>query len=214
VAAGSVVSIFGASLAAGSTVAPDGPLPQTLGGATVKLGDRLLPLFFVSASQINLQLPDDAPLGAQVLTVSTLGQPDVQASLTVVRNAPGLLQQAKGDQSFATAVHEDGSAVTTDSPAVRGELLTVYGTGFGPADHARPEGFPIPAAPAYLIVDASTVTVGDTVIAAENTFAAPGRVAIDAVQFRLGDGAPSGTNATLHVTVNGQDSNVVLLPVQ
>jgi hypothetical protein len=39
-------------------------------------------------------------------------------------------------------------------------------------------------------------------------------VAIDAVQFTLGNGAPTATNANLKVTVNGQDSNVVLLPLQ
>jgi uncharacterized protein (TIGR03437 family) len=214
VAAGSVVSVYGASLVGSTTVATGNPLAQTLGGATVRAGDRLLPLIFVSPTQINLQLPDDVPLGTQSLTVSAQGQPDVQATFTVVRNAPGLFAQTVGDQSFAMVVHADGSAVTTDSPAQPGELLTVYGTGFGPADHRRPEGFPVPSDPPYLIVDPATVSIGSFVATAENAFAVPGRVGIDAVQFRLGDGAPSGTNANLHVTINGQDSNVVLLPVQ
>ena len=39
------------------------PLTQALGCVTVKSGDRILPLFFVSPSQINVQLPDDMPLG-------------------------------------------------------------------------------------------------------------------------------------------------------
>src|SRR5207244_2956291 len=61
VAAGSVASVFGANLASSVVVAPDGPLPQTLGGVTVLAGDRLLPLFFVSPAQLNVQLPDDLP---------------------------------------------------------------------------------------------------------------------------------------------------------
>jgi uncharacterized protein (TIGR03437 family) len=214
VAAGSVVSIFGASFAPAAATATATPLTQTLGGVTVHAGDRLMPLFFVSPTQINVQLPDDLALGAATLTVSSQGLPDVQAAFTVVRNAPGVFGQAVQDQTFALAIHEDGTAVTTDAPALRGELLTVYGTGFGPADHARPEGFPVPDSPRYNIVDTTTATVGDFVIAAENAFVAPGRVGVDAVQFRLGDGAPSGTNANLHITVNGQDSNVVLLPVK
>jgi len=56
--------------------------------------------------------------------------------------------------------------------------------------------------------------VGDAVLPAENALAAPGRVAVDAVQFRLSDGAPSRTNAPLRVSINGQQSNTVLLPVQ
>ena len=88
VAAGSVVAIFGASLASAAAVAPNGPLPQTLGGITVQSGGRLLPLFFVSPTQINVQMPDDMPLGNQTLTVSSLGQPDVQAGFNVVKRRP------------------------------------------------------------------------------------------------------------------------------
>jgi uncharacterized protein (TIGR03437 family) len=59
-----------------------------------------------------------------------------------------------------------------------------------------------------------TVSIGDAVLSAEKAFAVSGRVSIDAVQFRLGDGAPTGINASVRVTINGQDSNTVLLAVQ
>ena len=65
-----------------------------------------------------------------------------------------------------------------------------------------------------MLLDAASVLAGDAVIPAANAFAAPGTVAVDAVQFRLGDGAPSATNASLRVTIKGQQSNTVLLPVQ
>jgi uncharacterized protein (TIGR03437 family) len=61
-------------------------------------------------------------------------------------------------------------------------------------------------------VDQVTVQVGDATLPAEKSFAVASRVGIDAVQFRLanvGTGTP-----TLRVTVNGVDSNTVLLPVQ
>jgi uncharacterized protein (TIGR03437 family) len=207
VAAGSIVSIFGASLASDVSVGPDSPLVQTLGCVTVRLGDRLMPLFFVSPSQVNIQLPDDTPMGDQSLTVGCQGLPDVQAPFQVTRNAPGLFQDAK---SFGSLVHEDGSAVTTDSPAKRGELLTLYGTGFGPTDRGRPFGLALPSA--YPIVDSVTVYAGDLAIPAENAFGAAGRIGVDAVQFRLGDGVDVG-NVALRVTVNGKDSNIVLAPL-
>jgi uncharacterized protein (TIGR03437 family) len=213
VAAGSVASIFGANMAASVVVGPDGAVPQTLGGATVAAGDRLLPLFFVSPNQINVQLPDDLAPGPQTVTVSSPGQPDVHASFSVVRNAPGLFPQVINEQAFAIVLHEDGTQVTGDSPAQHGELLTVYGTGLGPADHLRPEGFAVPQSPPYLLLDSVNVQVGNAVIAADKAFAMPGRVGIDAVQFRLGDDAPSGTTANLHVTINGQDSNTVLIQI-
>lgn len=214
VAPGSVATIFGASLTSDVTTGPASPLAQTLGGVTVRVGDRFMPLFFVSPTQINFQIPDDLGTGDQRATVSSQGLPDVQATFTVVRNAPGIFANVVKDDSFAVAVHEDGSAVTADSPARRGELLTLYGTGFGPTDHSRPVGFAVQADPPLLIVDAPSVMIGDGSVAAENAFAVPGRVAIDAVQFRLGDTAPTGTNAPLFVRINGRDSNTVLLPIQ
>lgn len=138
----------------------------------------------------------------------------MQAAFTVVRNAPGLFQQTVSGQAFAVAIHQDGTPVTTASPAVQGELLTVYGTGFGPANPMRPEGFPAPANPPCLIVDPVTVTVGSVSIAASSAFAVAGSVGIDAVQFTLGSGAPTGTNANLQAMVNGQASNIVLIPLQ
>jgi len=115
---------------------------------------------------------------------------------------------------MAVALHEDGSAVTTDSPARHGELLTVYGTGFGPTSPIRPVDSPCRRRRPFVLLDAASVLAGDAVIPAQNAFAAPGSVAVDAVQFRLGDGAPSATNAPLRVTINGQQSNTVFLPVQ
>jgi uncharacterized protein (TIGR03437 family) len=214
VAAGSAISIFGANLASAAATGPDNPLAQTLNGVVVQVGDRLLPLFFVSPGQINAQLPADFAAGSETLTVSAQGQPDVRAGFTIVRNAPGLFQQEVNGQSFAVALHEDGSAVTPDSPARPGELLTVYGTGFGPTNPMRPVGFAVPQAPPFLLLDAASVLAGSAVFPAENALAAPGRVAVDAVQFRLGDGAPSATNAPLRVRINGQESNTVLLPVR
>jgi uncharacterized protein (TIGR03437 family) len=214
VAPGSVISIFGSNLASAVATGPASPLAQTLGGTVVQAANRLLPLFFASPGQINAELPADFDLGAQTLTVSAQGQPDVHASFTVVRDAPGLFEQAVDGKSFAVAMHEDGSAVTVASPAGRGELLTVYGTGFGPTDPMRPVGFAVPLAPPYVLLDAASVLVGDAVIAAENAFAEPGSVAVDVVQFRLGDGAPTATSAALRVSINGQQSNTVLLPVQ
>jgi uncharacterized protein (TIGR03437 family) len=214
VAPGSIVSIFGSSLADAQVTGPDNPMLQALDCATVQVAGRLLPLFFVSPTQINAQMPDDLQPGPQSVTVSCTGLPDVQAAFTLVRNAPGLFQQPSGGQNFAVAMHEDGSPVTADAPAQSGELISLYGTGFGPADHPRPAGFPVPATPPFRIVDSATVNAAGVAITPENAFAAPGRAGVDVIRFRLGDGVPTGTNVQIYITVNGQDSNTVVLPVK
>ena len=132
--------------------------------------------------------------------VSCQGLPDVETTVQVVRrNAPGLFADA--------AVHEDGSLVTADAPARRSELLTVYGTGFGPVVVSRPFGFAPPELSA--ILDVVTVQAGDVAVPVERAFAAAGRVGVDAVQFRVPE-LPPGT-AQLRVTVNGKSSNAIPL---
>lgn len=215
VAAGSVVSIFGANLAPATALGPTSPMLQALGTTTVQVGGRLAPLFFVSAGQINFQLPADLPPGPQTVTVSSQGMPDVQSSFTVVQDAPGLFPLAVDSQTFAVATHADGSPVTTASPAQQGETITLYGTGFGSSTPARPFGFAVPDSPAYVLNDTISVQVGSAnPLTPSAAFAAPGSVGVDAIQFTLGSDAPSGTNAQLTVTVNGQVSNTVLLPIQ
>jgi uncharacterized protein (TIGR03437 family) len=91
--------------------------------------------------------------------------------------------------------------------------LSLYGTGFGPANHPRTAGFPVPADPPFLIVDSAKIQIGDAVLIPEKTFSAPGKSGIDIVQFRLTDAVPAGS-PQLRLSVNGQDSNTVVLPVQ
>ena len=53
-APGAIISIFGSSLANTTATAPDfSNLPTTLGNVTVSIGSTQLPLFFVTATQIN-----------------------------------------------------------------------------------------------------------------------------------------------------------------
>ena len=210
VAPGSVVSIFGMNLAGGTAVGPSGPLVQTLGDLTVRIGDRLLPLFFISPSQINAQLPSDYAPGQQTLTISTPGQQDVQATFTIVQDAPGLFQQPVNGQSMAVAFHADGSAITSDAPAQQGETVTVYGTGFGPTTPARPLGLPVASSPVVAVTDPATVQVDGATFTVPNAFAVPGSIGVDAVQFVLGAGVTAGQ---LSVTINGQQSNTVVLPL-
>ena len=214
VAPGSLVSVFGGNLAPEVGVASGSPLPQTLGGVIVRLNGRLLPLMFASPSQINLQLPSDVPVGSATLVVSAPGQADVTADFQVVRDAPGVFQQVVDGQSYALVFHQDGTQVTVAKPAAPDELLSVYGTGFGPTTPARPDGFAVPASPVYALQDAATVQVGDASVAAQDGFAVAGSVGLDVVRFRLPKDAPTGTNAPLSVTINGQPSNTGMLPLR
>jgi uncharacterized protein (TIGR03437 family) len=214
VAPGSAISIFGVNLADNVQVSLASPMPQTLNGVTVSIGDRLLPLYFVSPTQINAQLPADMPLGPSSLVVTTPEQAQVTASFTIAQDAPGLFALTSNKKAYALAFHQDGTLVTEASPATAGETLTLYGTGFGPTTPARPEGLAVPQSPSFVVTDPASVQVGTASFPAQSAYALPGAVGIDVVEFALASGAPSGGDFELTVTINQVVSNTVLLPIQ
>src|SRR6476660_8781367 len=59
VAPGSAVAIYGVNLAADVAVAPAGKLVQKLERVSVRVGGQVVPLFFVSPGQINVQMPSN-----------------------------------------------------------------------------------------------------------------------------------------------------------
>lgn len=214
VAAGSLISILGASLAPAYEVGPANPLAQTIAGVTVRIDGRLLPLIFVAPEQINAQLPVGLEEGSRALTVRWEGQPEVSTTFNVVRNAPGLFARMVDGRPFAVALHADGSQVTGESPARKGEDIAIFGTGFGPYLRFPPDGFAVPDAPAYPLADAVTVLAGEAVIEPAFSGAAPGQVGTVITRFRVPDSLPEATTVDLKVRVNGQDSNTVQLPLQ
>jgi uncharacterized protein (TIGR03437 family) len=68
---------------------------------------------------------------------------DVAFALPLFEISPQLLAlgSAVGDY-LPIAVHQNGALVTPSNPAVRGEVVTLYGTGFGPVTPLVATGVP------------------------------------------------------------------------
>jgi uncharacterized protein (TIGR03437 family) len=214
-APGSVISIYGQSLAATLQVAATNPLPQTLANVTVTIGNYILPLLFVSPAQINAQLPSELVDGNYTLLVQQTGQADVSGQLTVSRDAPGVFTQTNAQQlPLVLALHQDGTMVTFDSPAIHGETISLYGTGFGPYINTIVDGFFVPATPTNSVSDSVVLNVGALVEAPVFAGAAPGMVGMTLVQMKITDDIPSGTTVNLSVMVNSKPSTTVVLPLQ
>lgn len=212
VAPGSIISIFGESLATGVQVGPVNPLAQTIAGTTVTINNSILPLLFVSPQQINAQLPSSLTPGTYTLDVQNTGQPEISGTLTVARNAPGLFFNVIGSTSYAMAFHADGSTVTTSSPAAAGETISFLGTGFGPYKTPVFDGF-YPQNPPPAVSDSVVLSVGGVNPTATST-AAPGFTGVVATQFQVPTSLASGTSVPVFVSINGVDSNTVMLPIQ
>lgn len=213
VAPGSIISIYGASLATDTVVGPGNPLTQTLGGIVVTVADRILPLLFVSPTQVNAQLPPDLPEGNYTLTVTPQSQANVTGTFTVARNAPGLFSWQSGTNALALAFHEDGTLITPDSPAKQGETISIYGTGFGPTQQPLLAGFLPPAGPADPLIDSLTIQLGDFQPTATFSGAATDYVGMEITKFQITADLPSGKMLPLTITINGRSSNTVQLPL-
>jgi uncharacterized protein (TIGR03437 family) len=211
VAPGSIVAIYGSSLAPAPTVGPASPLAQTLAGVTVLMTGRILPLYFVSPQQINAQLPSGLAAGAYSLTVHWEGHDDVQAAFQVVRDAPGLFTEASGGVQYALVTRPNGALATPSAPALPGETVTLYGTGFGPYLGSTPDGFAVPQKLNLPLADPVTILSGS--LSLDPTFAGadPGAVGVALVSFRIPDDAVAPME--LLATSNGVKSNSVVVPV-
>ncbi|MCI0351571.1 MAG: hypothetical protein L0Z53_19280 [Acidobacteriales bacterium] len=108
-ARGSIVAAFGADLASATVAATTTPLPTTLGGTTVKVRDsagaeRLAPLFFVSPTQINYQIPAGTATGPAMVTITTGDSIASAGTVQIAAVAPGLFTANASGQGFAAAV--------------------------------------------------------------------------------------------------------------
>jgi len=113
-APGMLLSVFGSQLSLFTASAATVPLPVSLAGVSATVNGVVAPLYYVSAGQVNLQIPDSLTPGPAVVTINNNGQ-TASASIALAAAAPAI---------FASAM--PGSAK-------RGDVLTLYATGTGNA---------------------------------------------------------------------------------
>jgi uncharacterized protein (TIGR03437 family) len=215
VAPGSIISIYGQNLAGALQVGPSNPLAQTIGNVTVTVNGTLMPLMFVSPGQINALVPAELAPGSYTLTVNWVGQAPISGTFTVSRDAPGIFVETNSQNvSIAAALHQDGTLITAASPARRNEIVSLYGTGFGPHSQQIPDGFPAPLNQLDPVTDSVAISASSVAVPTTWAGAAPGMVGADIVQFAIVPALPSATNLSVVVTVGGKPSAVVQLPVQ
>ena len=215
VSPGSLVSIFGSNLAPQTLAASVVPLPKSLAGVSVQFNGIGAPLQFVSASQINAQIPWEMGPGTYELQIQSIGLPNVTGTFTVSAIAPGLFQQPNAaNLPLVFALHPNGSLITIDSPAVQGEQVSIFGTGFG--NYVRPavDGFPASPVTEYAVAGTVTVNCGPATVTPDWAGAASGMVGVSLVQMTITKDMAGLGNASLTVAVNGKSSSTTILPIQ
>jgi len=136
------ISIFGTNLAT-TTYAwqaadfVNGQLPVSLQGVSVTIDGKPAYVAFVSPSQVNVLAPDEATTGSVSIQVTTAGQPSNTFTAQEQAVAPAFFTT---DGKTVVAEHADYTLIDAAHPARAGEIILLYGTGFGPTNPVVPTG--------------------------------------------------------------------------
>jgi uncharacterized protein (TIGR03437 family) len=216
VAPGSIISLFGRNLVSQPMPVTGFPLPTSLGGLAVKIGDRDAPLFYANNGQVNAQVPVELASNTAASVVLTMnGKVSPPEPLLLSPVQPGVFTYDDGGVPHAAALDEKNALVGKANAAVRGTIIQVYATGLGPTDPAVKTGEPGPSNPAAVLVAGTQLTATIGGVPAEIQFKglAPGYVGLYQVNLKVPSGLPSG-DLPLVLTANGLPSKEVMLPVK
>lgn len=219
-AAQSIVSAYGTNLAAGTAPATSLPLPTSLDGTTVTVKDsagvaRIAPLFYVSPSQVNFEIPADTATGTATVSIQNQGGTVQTATIQIGNVSPGLFQLnppnglvaawelpvVSGTQQPLQPVYQivSGSVVALPinlGPSTEQVYLEMYGTGIRDAQNV-------------------TVTVANMSVPVLYSGPAPGFAGEDQVNVGPMPQSLAGAGSvTIVLTADGQAANVVNVTIQ
>jgi uncharacterized protein (TIGR03437 family) len=212
VAPGSIVAIYGAGLAGQAMQNMAIPVPTSLGGTSVIIGGIEAPLYYVSAGQINTQVPFELTAGQPYqLIVSANGALTTPQTIQLSAVTPGIAASPSG---YARAEHNaDGSLITEASPAKPGEYVIIYLLGMGPTTVPVASGAVSPSMPLAYTSEVPTVTLnGETVSNIPFSGLTPTVVGLYQIDLQIPLDAPNG-DLTLVVNQAGFPGQSVILPV-
>jgi uncharacterized protein (TIGR03437 family) len=201
---GGWATILGANLAGGTAIAStDGTsLPTTLDGVSVSIDGLPAFVYYVSPSQINVIVPDDPANGGVNVQVTRQGVSSNVVTADKEDFGPSLFLFTS---RYPAAAHNNGiylgppnllSGVVTE-PAMPGEVILLFGTGFGPSDPPVAAGQLVTnAAPAAQLV---TATVGGVPANVQGYLVYPGMY-----QFNLTVPQLAAGDAALELSVAGR----------
>jgi uncharacterized protein (TIGR03437 family) len=152
-----VTAIFGSNLALTTASASTAPLPVSLENTSVTVNGVAAPLYYISPTQLNVQIPYETPASGTVPVVVSNNGLTSSTSIAMSSAAPGIFTDTSG-------------AIVPSSTAARGQTVTMYVTGAGAllpsvATGSTPgsSGTPVPTATTLVTVggvQASTSYIG------------------------------------------------------
>lgn len=216
---GSLVSIYGTSLAGGLAQADTIPLSTELNDVSVTFNGVSAPLLFVSAGQINAQLPwnvlSSGTTGSVNVVVKRSGQLSGAQSVPVGPFSPGIF----AINNIAVAINSDGS-IAAPAGAIPGinthpasvndpKGMVILCTGLGAVDSTPANG----AASLDKLRTATTtptVLVGGKPVTVAFAGLSPQFVGVNQINVALPPGTPTGSAVPLQIVLGGVTTSAAI----
>jgi uncharacterized protein (TIGR03437 family) len=168
-------------------------------------------LYFVSAGQIDFQVPYSTAPGPALVQVTSNGIPGGSAGVTVQQAAPSVLTWTDTAGSVrAIAQNQDFSLNTSTNCAAPGSYVTVYMMGSGPLNNPIASGAAAPSSPLSQDTLAWSATLGTA--SANVSFIGMTPTYVGLMQANIQVPAVSG-NLPVQVNLGSFASNSALLCV-
>jgi uncharacterized protein (TIGR03437 family) len=209
-AVGTIVAIFGDSLADGAGGAGQVPLPTELQGTKVFVDNQQIPLFYASSTQINAQIPytlsPNSPHQLIVVRDNTQANPQ---TFTLVQAEPAIFTtNAEGYGQGAITGPDNITLADAGNPVKVGDIVVIYCSGLGPVTPAVTAGDPTPASvPLPQVQPGLTVTI-DNIPATDIKYAglSPYFVGLYQVNVTVPAGVQPGNAVPVTITVGNLQS--------
>jgi uncharacterized protein (TIGR03437 family) len=167
----------------------NGALPTSLDGVSVTMGGKPAYVYFISPGQVNVLAPD-LSAGPVTVTVTSPGGTSASFAATASVYGPAFFlwpnsQTVATRQDYTYAVKAGTFAGATTLAAKPGEVLILWGTGFGPTFPAAPLGVSVPASGGYSTASAPTVTINNTQATVYGAALAPGSAGLYQIAIQV-----------------------------
>ena len=202
----------------------NGNLPTKLDGVSVMIGSQPAYVEYVSAGQINVLTPNIG-LGPLTVTVTTTAGASNAVTVNSQQYIPELFpwpaapgqtvgQPVATHLDFSLAVANGTYPATTTVPAAPGEIIVLWGDGFGPTTPAFPFGVAVPTTPTYNTSSNVTVMLNNAPVPVYSNLATLTATYAGLFQFAITIPAslPNGTYP-INTSINGVTSPTLMLTV-
>jgi uncharacterized protein (TIGR03437 family) len=195
----------------------NGALPTTLDGVSVMVGDQAAYIEYISATQINAVAPS-VPAGSVPVTVTNANGTSQAVMAQLQAEQPAFFQWGNyavaTRQNFSLAVKNGTFAGTTTVPAAPGDVIILWGTGFGPTSPSAPAGAETPSTTTYNTATAVSVTVGGKPTTVYGAALAPGYAGLYQIAIQIPASLANGDYPVV-ATINGaQSPSTTMITVQ